>query len=269
VSRPASSISQTRNVLRAAARFYLRPVRRAIDDARHHAVRRTWGVRLGPQPVLGHEIVLRSPRVGDAEQWREVRTRERERIEPWWASSPLGWEQRHADAQWVSDLLQARREARAGRALPLVVEIDGRLAGQCNLEWIAPHTSTAEMGIWMDSRWARRGLSPVAAAMMVDYAIFDLGLHRLIAPIGTGNVPAAAGARKLGMRLEGTMSGFLDVGGVRRDHELWALTPDCVPAGGLTAAMLRSALERDPSCDPDLTARVPAARRHVSRRTGD
>jgi RimJ/RimL family protein N-acetyltransferase len=269
VSRPASSMSQMHNVFRVAARFYLRPVRRALEDARHRAVRRTWGVRLGPQPVLGHEIVLRSPRVGDAGQWREVRTRERERIEPWWASSPLGWEQRHADAQWVSDLLQARREARAGRALPLVVEIDGQLAGQCNLEWIAPHTSTAEMGIWMDSRWARRGFSPVAAAMMVDYAIFDLGLHRLIAPIGTGNAAAAAGARKLGMRLEGTMSGFLDVGGVRRDHELWALTPACVPEGGLTAAMLQSALGHRPACDTDLTARVQADRRHISRRTGD
>lgn len=269
MSRPASSIAQTRNVLRAAARFYLRPVRRAFDDARHHAVRRTWGVRLGPQPVLGHEVVLRSPRVGDAPRWREVRTRERERIEPWWASSPLDWEQRHADAQWVSDLLQARREARAGRALPLVVEIDGQLAGQCNLEWIAPHTSTAEMGIWMDSRWARSGLSPVAAAMMVDYAIADLGLHRLIAPIATGNLAAAAGARKLGMRLEGTMSGFLDVGGVRRDHELWALTPGGIPAGGLTAAMLRSAQEHGRPCDPDLNPPAPATRRHVFRRTGD
>jgi ribosomal-protein-alanine N-acetyltransferase len=232
---------QLPDVLRATTRFYLRPVRRAFEDARDGAARRTWGVRLGPQPVLGHRIVLRSPRMGDAEQWREVRTRERERIEPWWASSQLSWERRHCASQWVSDLLQTRREARAGRALPLVVEIDGRLAGQCNLEWIAPHTRTAELGIWMDSRWARRGLSPVAAAMMVDYAITGLGLHRLIAPIGVGNVAASAGARKLGMRLEGTMSAFLDVGGVRRDHELWALTSEHLPAGGLTAAMLRSA----------------------------
>lgn len=241
MSRPSCSTWLKGNVLLAAARFYLRPVRRVFDDARGHTARRTWGVRLGPQPVLGHEIVLRSPRVADAGQWREVRTRERERIEPWWASSPLTWEQRHADATWIGDVLQARREARVGRALPLVVEIDGRLAGQCNLEWIAPHTRTAEMGIWMDSRWARKGLSPVAAAMMVDHAINGLSLHRLVAPIAEGNAAAAAGARKLGMRFEGTMSGFLDVGGVRRDHQLWALTPDCLPPKGLTSAMLRSA----------------------------
>jgi RimJ/RimL family protein N-acetyltransferase len=243
VSGPDSSLWQLPGVLRAATRFYLRPVRRAFEDTRDGAARRTWAVRLGPQPVLAHRIVLRTPRIGDAERWREVRTRERERIEPWWASSQLTWERRHCASQWVSDLLQARQEARAGRALPLVVEIDGRFSGQCNLEWIAPHTRTAEMGIWMDSRWARQGLSAVAAAMMVDYALTGLGLHRLIAPIGVGNVAARAGARRLGMRLEGTMSGFLDVGGVRRDHELWALTPDGIPAGGLTAAMLRAALE--------------------------
>jgi RimJ/RimL family protein N-acetyltransferase len=232
----------------AAARFYLRPVRRAFDPP--HDSRRTWHVRLGPQPVLGHHIVLRSPRLRDAEQWRVVRTRERKRIEPWWASSGLTWEQRHTTAQWTRDVLQSRREARAGRALPLVVEIDGQLAGQCNLEWIAPHTATAEMGIWMDSRWARQGLSAVGAAMMVDYAMGVLGLHRLIAPIGEGNVVAAAGAQKIGMRREGTMAGFLDVGGMRRNHDLWALTTDQVPPGGLTAAMLNAARQRRPTEAP-------------------
>jgi RimJ/RimL family protein N-acetyltransferase len=247
VSGPRSSVPlaadmvRSAHMLRAATRFYLRPLRRAFDDARSGTARRTWGVRLGPQPVLGHQVVLRSPRLRDAEQWREVRTRERERIEPWWASSDLSWEERHTQARWISDVLQTRSEARAGLALPLVVEIDEQLAGQCSLEWILPHTGTAEMGIWMDSRWARQGLSAVGAAMMVDYAISGLNLHRLIAPIAEGNVVAAAGARKIGMRFEGKMSAFLDVGGVRRDHELWAFTSACLPEGGLTAAMLRSA----------------------------
>jgi RimJ/RimL family protein N-acetyltransferase len=233
-------------------RFYLRPVRRGLDRLTGRAGRRTWAVRLGPTEVLGHRVVLRSPRLRDAAQWREVRLRERERIEPWWASSPLSWEERHSEARWITTVLQSRREGLAARALPLVVEIDGQLAGQCGLEWIAPHTSTAEMGIWMDSRWAAKGVSAVGAAMMVDYAMTELGLHRLIAPISEGNVAATMGAKKLGMRHEGTMTGFLDVGGVRRDHHLWAFTTDCLPEGGLTAAMQRSALEpRGVRSDPD------------------
>jgi RimJ/RimL family protein N-acetyltransferase len=230
-------------VLVEVARFYLRPLRRSLARTAGGVRRRTWRVQLGPIDVLGHHVMLRSPRLRDAAQWCDVRIREQKRIEPWWASSPLSWRERHTEAKWVTHLLQARREARAGRALPLVVEIDGVLAGQCNLEWIAEHTGSAEMGIWMDSRWASKGVSPVGAAMMVDYAMNELRLRRLIAPISAGNVVAAQGARKLGMRFEGTMSGFLDVGGVCRDHDLWAFTADCMPDGGLTAAMYRSAME--------------------------
>ena len=230
----ASSSSQT---MVAVARFYLRPLRRSLDRAVDGSVRRTWGVVLGPREVAGHRLVLRSPRISDAPQWREARLRERERIEPWWVSSPLSWQERHTDVRWVTSVLQARREARAGRSLPLVVEVDGHVAGQCGLEWISTHTGVAEMGIWMDSRWAGRGMSTVAAGMMVDHAMQNLGVHRLVAPISEGNVAAAWGALRLGMTREGTMASFLQVGGERRDHHLWALTSDHLPAEGLAAAM--------------------------------
>jgi ribosomal-protein-alanine N-acetyltransferase len=226
-----------------AARFYLRPLRRTVERSVQGSTRRTWGVQLGPREVVGHRVVLRSPRIADAAQWREARMRERERIEPWWASSRLTWDERHTDARWVTTVLQARREARAGRALPLVVEIDGHVAGQCGLEWISPHTGVAEMGIWMDSRWAGKGISTVAAGMMVDHALTTLGLHRLTAPISEGNVAAAWGAKRLGMRREGTMASFLEVGGKRRDHHLWAITSDCIPPGGFAEAMLAVATE--------------------------
>ncbi|MFC4947511.1 GNAT family N-acetyltransferase [Pseudonocardia sp. GCM10023141] len=199
-------------------------------------------MRIGPVEVKGHHILLRSPRFDDAAMWREARLRERARIEPWWASSSLSWDERHSDAMWVTSVIQLRREARAGRAMPLVVEIDGRVAGQLNLEWIAEHTATAELGIWVDSRWAGQGLSAVAAGMIIDYAVEELGLQRLIAPICEGNVAAAWGAVLIGMQREGTMAGFLEVAGERRNHDLWAITADKLPRGGLTAAMRATAL---------------------------
>jgi ribosomal-protein-alanine N-acetyltransferase len=182
-------------------------------------------------------VLLRSPRISDAAEWCEARLREQKRIEPWWVSSPLSWEERHTEARWVTSVLQARKDARAGRSLPLVVEVDGHVAGQCGLEWISAATGVAEMGVWMDSRWAARGVSAVVAGMMIDHAMTTLGVHRIIAPISEGNVAAAWGARKLGMLREGTMAGFLEVGGERRDHHLWALTSDRLPPGGLAAAM--------------------------------
>lgn len=210
----------------AVARYYLRPVRREVGRLRTRSAQLTWGVRVGPAALGEHVLVLRTPRFDDAVAWREARLRERARIEPWWADSPQTWEERHSESAWVTGLLHARAEARAGRALPLVIEIDGELAGEANLEWIAPHTSTAELSVWVDSRWVRKGASGVAGRLLYDYAFDRLGLHRLIAPIATGNVGAALGARRMGMVKEGTMAGFLEVGGERRDHDLWALTAD-------------------------------------------
>jgi ribosomal-protein-alanine N-acetyltransferase len=206
-----------------------------------------WGLRLGPVQVCGHTALLRSPRFSDAQQWREIRLRERKRLEPWWATSPITWEQRHTEAAWVSSLLQARNAAKAGLALPLVVEVDDQLVGQFNLERIEPHTGNAELGIWMDSQvLAKAGVAAVAAAILFDYAILDLGLYRLIAPIAEGNRAAVWGAQRFGLLHEGVMTGFLDVGGTRTDHHLWALTADRMPPGGMVQKMLEIAENQRP-----------------------
>jgi RimJ/RimL family protein N-acetyltransferase len=152
MSAPISS-----RMLVTVIRFYLRSAWHDVSRAVRSAELGTWDVRLGPVEVAGCQLVLRSPRLGDAAQWREVRLREQAHIERWWATSPLGWAERHTEAQWVSYVLQARRDARAGRALPLVVEIDGGLVGQCGLESIAALAGTGEMGIWIDSAWAGQG----------------------------------------------------------------------------------------------------------------
>jgi len=225
------------------ARFYLRPARRLLDRARGtHPGRQTWGVQLGPVEVCGHSAQLRSPRFSDARQWREVRLREQDRLEPWWVSSNVTWEERHTKAAWISSLLHARHSAKAGLALPLVVEVDGRLAGQFNLERIEPHTGNAELGIWLDSRvLANTAVAGVAAALLFDYAILELGLYRLTAPIADGNRAAVWGAQRFGMVHEGLMAGFLDVGGKRTAHHLWALTADRMPPGGMVKTMLEIA----------------------------
>lgn len=228
-------------MLVAVLRFYLRSAWRDAVQAVRSAQPGTWGVRLGPVEVEGGQLVMRSPQLGDAAQWREVRLREQAHIERWWATSPLSWTERHTDGQWISYVLQARREARAGRALPLVVEIDGRLAGQCSLEPINALASTAELGIWIDSACAGQGVSTIAGGLVIDHAMSELGLHRITAPICVGNIAATWVARQLRLVREGTMAGFLDVGGTRRDHHLWATTADHIPPGGLAAAMIEAA----------------------------
>lgn len=209
-------------VLTTAGRLYTRPLRHRLRCKQGYSL----CVRLGPVEVSGHRLVLRSPRLSDWSRWQALRIRDQRFIEPFWTSSSLPWEERHSEQAWVDEYLHARSEARAGRALPLVIEVDGLFAGQFNLEHIDRWAGLAEAGIWIDSTLAGKGVALAAARMLADYGFGPLGLHRITAPVCVGNVPAAHCAEQTGMRREGTMVGYLDVGGSRKDHHLWAITAE-------------------------------------------
>ncbi|USI91347.1 GNAT family N-acetyltransferase [Rhodococcus pyridinivorans] len=209
-------------VLSTAVRLYSRPLRHRV---RGH-LRNNLGVRIGPITVAGHCVVLRSPQLSDWSRWHELRIRDQEFIEPFWVSSPHSWAERHTERAWVEEYLHARREARAGRALPLVIEVDGALAGQFNLERIDAWAGSAEGGVWIDSTLTGEGVALAAGYLLAEYAFVVLGLHRLTAPVCVGNASAARSAEQGGMHREGTMVGYLDVGGRRKDHHLWAITAE-------------------------------------------
>lgn len=217
------------SVVVAAVRFHVRPVRRGMNAAlgAGRARGRTWNVRMGPVPVAGHELLLRSPRLADGPMWREARIREQAHIEPWWITSDQTWEERHTSAAWTSILLDRRRHALQKAAMPLVVVVDGRVCGECNLEWIDLSTGMAELGCWFGSCVPDRARIGLAAGRMVlEHGFTELGLHRIVAPICVGNAAAAWAAARIGMAPEGTMAQYLSVGGRRQDHTLWAATAD-------------------------------------------
>jgi ribosomal-protein-alanine N-acetyltransferase len=179
--------------------------------------------------------VLRPPRIGDYAQWRRIRLRDQHSIEPFWTSSPLNWTDRHSGKQWVRECLMVRAQARAGRRLPTVIEIDGRFAGQIELVSVESGTGSAEMGLWVDADVARHGFGGLAASLMLDFAFDVARLQRITAPISPANIATSRGAALMGFRREAMMTRYFDVGGARRDHELWAITRDAVPPNGFAA----------------------------------
>ncbi|MGV9817260.1 GNAT family N-acetyltransferase [Nocardia xishanensis] len=197
-------------------------------------------VRLGPVVLHGATVLLRPPRIADHGQWRRIRLRDRSLIEPFWSSSPLEWHERHAAKLWVRECLAGRDEARAGRRLAMVVEVDGRFAGQVELISIDTATGSAELGVWVDSEVARHGIGGLAVALLLDFGFGPIGLQRITAPISPANVATSSGAARLGFRREAVMTRYFDAGGARSDHELWALTAAMVPSGGFAAAWVRS-----------------------------
>ncbi|MFC9898364.1 GNAT family N-acetyltransferase [Nocardia sp. NPDC127579] len=192
----------------------------------------------------GASVVLRPPRIGDFAEWRCIRLRDQRLIEPFWTSSPLSWPERHTGKLWVREVFDARSDARTGRRLGAVIEVDGRFAGQIELGSLS--AGTGELGIWVDATLARHGVGGLAVAMMLDFGFQVAGLHRITAPISPANHGTSAGAAALGLRREARMARYFDAGGQRRDHDLWAILASDLPAGGATEGWLTRHTEGAP-----------------------
>jgi ribosomal-protein-alanine N-acetyltransferase len=186
----------------------------------------SWPVELGDGPVR-----LRPLRRRDARRWRDLRLANAAWLAPWEATQPNP-ERVPTFAEMVRAL---SREARAGRCLPFVVELDGLLVGQVTVSGITwGSMRSGHIGYWIDRSSAGRGVIPTAVAMVVDHCFFEVGLHRVEVNIRPENVASLRVVEKLGMRPEGIRCAFLHIDGAWRDHATFALTAPEVP-GGLLA----------------------------------
>ncbi|MDH4160520.1 MAG: GNAT family N-acetyltransferase [Actinomycetota bacterium] len=174
-------------------------------------------------------VGVRPIRRRDAAGWRDVRRENRDWLRPWDATPPQGSSLSPTFGAMVASLL---REARAGRALPFVITVEGRLVGQLTVGGIAYGSlRAAHLGYWVDRRVAGRGVTPTAVALVGDHCFGVLGLHRLEIALRGENDPSRRVAQKLGFRFEGERPRYLHIDGDWRDHEIWALHADEVPEG--------------------------------------
>ncbi len=184
---------------------------------------------------------LRPVRVSDVSAWADVQARNREWLAPWEATSP----DLMAGASFAAAVRGFRREARAGRMIPLVVEVDGTFRGQVTVSQIAwGSTRSGSIGYWIDRAVAGRGHIPTAVAMVMDHCFDVVGLHRIEVNIRPENAASLAVARKLGLREEGLRRAFIHIDGRWCDHLSFAVTTEDVGEGGMLARLRHSAPSR-------------------------
>ena len=206
-----------------------------------------------PATLTDGAVTLRPLRMRDASAWMECRRRNVEWLRPWEATPPTGPTTFGVSAAVFTTMTRRlRADARAGRALPFVVTVDGKFAGQLNVAGIVRGSmDSAHIGYWVDERVAGRGVMPTAVALTVDHCFGPVGLHRIEVNIRPENVASRRVVEKLGFREEGIRKRYLHISGDWRDHISYAVVKDELP-NGLLHRWHRS---RDPAPPPERSRR--------------
>lgn len=185
---------------------------------------------VGPLRVPAGLVRLRPIRMRDAAAWSRIRIADRAFLEPWEPSAEVDWVARHALSAWPSVCSALRGEARRGRILPYVIELDGRFVGQLTIGNVTHGAlRSAWIGYWVHSEVTGRGVATAALALGLDHCFGPVRLHRVEATVRPENVASRSVLGKVGFREEGLLRRYLDVDGDWRDHLLVAITVEEVP----------------------------------------
>ena len=139
---------------------------------------------------------------------------DRERLRRW-----LPWVDSVRSVEDEAAALEAMVAANArGAGLSALLVDDGpsgdadQPVGGVALHHVDKHHLATSLGYWIASGWEGRGLVTAACAALVDYCVFDLGLHRIELRAEPGNARSLAVARRLGFRREGVLRDAQRVG---------------------------------------------------------
>ena len=168
--------------------------------------------------AVGRRVLLARPRVDDEPAFLERVAASRELHQPW-ASPP------ETPEAYRAYLRRLRQHDQAGF---LVRERQGgALAGVVNVSNVVLRQSrSASLGYYAFCPLAGGGYMTEGLALVVDYALTVMGLHRLEANVQPGNARSLALVQRLGFRKEGYSPRYLFIAGDWRDHERWAVTAE-------------------------------------------
>ena len=152
----------------------------------------------------------------------------------------MEWNVRHAVSSWPAVCSAVRPEARRGRMLPYIIEVDGRFGGQLTVGNVTHGAlRSAWIGYWVHSALTGGGVATAALALGLDHCFSMVRLHRMEATVRPENMASRRVLAKAGFREEGLLKRYLDVDGGWRDHLLVGMTIEEV-SGSVTAGLVRT-----------------------------
>ena len=180
-------------------------------------------------PILTHgDLKLRVAKMKDSKQLEKLILGNRDWLRPWEATNP------HAPNSFDvrSQLRGLLRQLDDQSGMPFVIEVQGQLQGQLNVANVMyGSVSSAVLGYWISPSVAGRSIMPTSVALVTDYLMDQVGLHRVEINIRPENVASLRVIQKLGFRYEGLKQRYIHINGDWRDHYVFALTKEELPEG--------------------------------------
>jgi len=99
----------------------------------------------------------------------------------------------------------------------VIVDGEGRFLGGCGLNHINPADRVANLGYWVRSAAAGRGVATRAVRLLADFAFAETDLERLEIVCAVGNAASLRVAEKAGAVREGVLRGRIFLRGAPRD----------------------------------------------------
>jgi ribosomal-protein-alanine N-acetyltransferase len=173
--------------------------------------------------IEGQGVVLRPPRASDYSEWRELRARSKDFLQPW---EPTWPEDDLSRAAFRRRLSAYSRDREAGVAYPFFVyrASDGVLTGGITLSNIRRGVAQmGSVGYWCGQPHTRQGQTLAAVRALTLFSFRTLALHRLEAACLPHNDASRRLLNQAGFSEEGLASAYLKINGVWRDHVLFGL----------------------------------------------
>ncbi|GAA4074597.1 GNAT family protein [Actinomadura miaoliensis] len=171
---------------------------------------------------LGDGARLRPLEPWQAEEFLAHGERARPHIANW-----IPWATTVTDVEKARTLLRDyadRQAADTGRIYGIWV--DGVLRGGTVFRTFDTAVGVCEVGVWLEAEAEGRGLVTRAVRHMIDWAVGERGMVRVEWRCAPDNLRSQAVAKRLGMRLDGTLRQSYVFHGERRDEQIWSLLAD-------------------------------------------
>ncbi|MGW3927178.1 GNAT family N-acetyltransferase [Streptomyces microflavus] len=172
---------------------------------------------------------LRPLEVWQAEEFLTHMDRARELVDPWIPFASFATDLASARA-----LLQRYAEKQAADTGRLYgIWLEGTLVGGVLFRIFDVESGNCEIGVWLEPAAQGRGLITRAAERLIDWAVYERGMHRIEWDVSAANTRSIAVAQRLGMTRDGVLRQNYLYRGERHDSEIWSvLAPEWLARTG-------------------------------------